>query len=213
MTVPDSSITATLVETEPMSSQCRPGWVHRRAAQRTRPRGRATAPHVGDSGWVSCTFSSESCWRSRWISRMDRLRCSSASKLPCRWRRTRRIPRRQQVGAGKREGFAQRPTTPRSAKPRQSAPPAPPPAAPSRWSFEVARHRVAQPAQDLGRRVALLLRVDHVALGEHRAAPRDPRRALGRADDPADLLHRVLHAQRLLIEERPGARRALPDRS
>ena len=39
-------------------------------------------------------------------------------------------------------------------------------------ALEVARHRVAQPAQNLGRRIALLLRVDHVALGEHRAASR-----------------------------------------
>ena len=44
-------------------------------------------------------------------------------------------------------------------------------------ALEVARHGVAQPAQDLRRRVALLLRVDHVALGEHRAASGDPRRA------------------------------------
>ena len=46
-------------------------------------------------------------------------------------------------------------------------------------ALEIARHRVAQSAQDLGGGIALLLRVDHVALGEHRAAPGDARRATG----------------------------------
>jgi hypothetical protein len=76
-------------------------------------------------------------------------------------------------------------------------------------AFEIARHGVAQAAQDLGRRIALLLRVDHVALGEHRAAPGDARRATGARHHAPHFFHRVLHAQRLLIEERSGAGRAL----
>ena len=142
---------------------------------------------------------------------MDRLRCSSASRMAVPMAPHQAYSSgRQQVGVGKREGFAQRPDDARVLRNRADQsyrrlhrPPL------HDGALEVARHGVAQPAQDLRRRVALLLRVDHVALGEHRAAPGDPRRALGRADDPADLLHRVLHAQRLLIEERPGTRRAL----
>ena len=76
-------------------------------------------------------------------------------------------------------------------------------------ALEIARHRVAQAAQNLGRRVALLLRVDHVALGEHRAAAGDARaRNWPSQTTVAHFLHRVLHAQRLLVEERPGAGRA-----
>ena len=72
-------------------------------------------------------------------------------------------------------------------------------------AFEIARHRVAQTAQNFGRRIALLLGVDHVALGEHRAAAGDARGATGAGDHAAHFLHGVLHAQRLLVEERPGA--------
>ena len=75
--------------------------------------------------------------------------------------------------------------------------------------LEIAGDRVAQSTQNLGRRVAFLLRVDHVALGEDRAASRDARRAAGRAHQAADLLDRVAHAERLLIEERAGAGGAL----
>ncbi len=71
------------------------------------------------------------------------------------------------------------------------------------------RHGIAQAAQDLGWRVAFLLCVDHVAFGEHRTAPRDPCRASRRRDHLADLLHGVLHAKGLLIEERAGAGGAL----
>ena len=56
-------------------------------------------------------------------------------------------------------------------------------------TLEIARHGVAQPAQDLGGRVALLLRVDHVALGENRAAAGDARRATGGAHQAAHLFH------------------------
>ena len=72
-------------------------------------------------------------------------------------------------------------------------------------TFEIARHGVAQPAQDLGGRVALLLGVDHVALGEHRAAAGDARRATGGGHQAADLFHAILHAQGLLVQKRPGA--------
>ena len=68
----------------------------------------------------------------------------------------------------------------------------------------------AQPAQDLGRRVALLLRVDHVGLGEDRAAARRcAPRVAARAHDRAHVLDRVAQPRRLLVEERPGAGRAV----
>ncbi len=74
---------------------------------------------------------------------------------------------------------------------------------------EVARDRLAQPAQDFGRKIPLLLGVDHVALCEDGAAPRDLRRAFGAAGDPSDLLDVVLQASGLLVEERSRARRAV----
>ncbi len=76
-------------------------------------------------------------------------------------------------------------------------------------ALEVARDRVAQPFQDLLRGVPFLLGVDHVALGEHGAAARDPRRARGVGDHLADLLHLKLHPVGLLVDERPRARRAV----
>src|ERR1035441_3251526 len=76
-------------------------------------------------------------------------------------------------------------------------------------TLEIAGDRIAQPAQDLRRRIALLLRVDHVALGEHAAASRNPRRASRAAHQFAHLFHRVLHAQRLLVQKRSRAGRAL----
>ena len=76
-------------------------------------------------------------------------------------------------------------------------------------ALEVLRDRAAQPAENLGRRAALLLRVDHVGLGEDRAAARDARRRALGPHDVAHLLDRVAHPRRLLIEERPGAGRAL----
>ena len=72
-------------------------------------------------------------------------------------------------------------------------------------ALEVADHRVAQTAQHLGRLVALLLGVDHVALGEDAAAPGDAGRLAGVEHDVADVLDVVVQAARLLVHERPGA--------
>ncbi len=69
---------------------------------------------------------------------------------------------------------------------------------------EVPRHRLAEPAQHLGRQVSLLLGVDHVALREDRAAPGDLGRALARARYAPDLLDLVAEAAGLLIEEGAG---------
>ena len=72
-------------------------------------------------------------------------------------------------------------------------------------ALEVARHRLAEAAQHLGRHVALLLRVDHVALGEHAAAAGDPGRLARLEHDVADVLDLVAEPARLLVEERAGA--------
>ena len=129
---------------------------------------------------------SASCWRRRWISRMERLRGSSASRMA--------------VADGAAPGVLgghEQVVRPRARKPRGCARVTPafcdtaPISATGAstgpalhdGALEIARHGVAQAAQDLGGRVALLLRVDHVALGEHRAAAGDARGAAGRADD------------------------------
>ena len=70
---------------------------------------------------------------------------------------------------------------------------------------EVADDRVAQAAQHLGRLVALLLGVDHVALGEHAAAAGDAGRLAGAEHDVADVLDVVEQAAGLLVHERAGA--------
>ncbi len=54
-----------------------------------------------------------------------------------------------------------------------------------------------------------LLGVNHVAFGEDRAAPCDARGAACMGHQVAHLFHRIPHAQRLLVEERSGARGAL----
>ncbi len=71
-------------------------------------------------------------------------------------------------------------------------------------ALEVAHHGVAEPAQDFGRLVPLLLGVDHVRLREHAAAAGDARRFAGIEDDVADVLDVVEEAARLLVHE--GAR-------
>ena len=160
---------------------------------------------------MSWKLSSTSCCRKRCTSRMERLRGSSASRIAVP------IAPHQAYSSGtkscsarQRERLAQRPHHAGILRHRADQrhrrlhrPPL------DHRTLEIARHRIAQPAQNLGRRIALLLRVDHVALGEHAAASRDPRRATRTAHQVAHLFHRVLHAQRLLIQERPGAGRAL----
>ena len=74
---------------------------------------------------------------------------------------------------------------------------------------EVADHGVAQPAQHLGRLIALLLGVDHVALGEHAAASGDAGGLAGAQDDVADILDVVEQAARLLVDEGARARGAV----
>ncbi len=69
---------------------------------------------------------------------------------------------------------------------------------------EVADDGVAQPAQHLRRAVALLLRVDHVALGEHAAAPGDARRLAGVEDDVSHVLDVVQQTAGLLVHEGTG---------
>src|SRR5581483_8985200 len=49
----------------------------------------------------------------------------------------------------------------------------------------ISRYRVTQAPQDLRGSVPLLLRVDHVAFGEHRTTAGDSRAALGRAHEIA----------------------------
>src|SRR5665647_2256845 len=68
-------------------------------------------------------------------------------------------------------------------------------------ALEVAHHGVAEPAQDFGRLVPLLLGVDHVRLREHAAAAGDARRFAGVEDDVADVLDVVEEAARLLVHE------------
>ena len=65
-----------------------------------------------------------------------------------------------------------------------------------------ASHR---PSQHLGRLVALLLGVDHVALGEHAAAAGDAGGLAGGEHDVADVLDVVEQAAGLLVHERAGA--------
>ncbi len=72
-------------------------------------------------------------------------------------------------------------------------------------ALEVADHGVAEAAQHLGRLVALLLGVDHVALGEDAAAPGDAGRLAGAEHDVADVLDLVEQAARLLVHEGAGA--------
>ena len=76
---------------------------------------------------------------------------------------------------------------------------------------EIAGHGFAQPAEHLRRQVSLLLGVDHVALGEDRAAPGDLGRPLASGRDLADVLDRVLQparpADRGTIRFRPRSRR------
>ena len=69
----------------------------------------------------------------------------------------------------------------------------------------VADHRVAQALEHLGRLVALLLGVDHVRLGEHRATPGDGGRLAGALHDVAHVLDVVEQAVGLLVHERAGA--------
>ncbi len=72
-------------------------------------------------------------------------------------------------------------------------------------SLEVADDGVTEPAQYLGRLVALLLGVDHVALREHAAAAGDARRLAGIEHNVADVLDVVQQATRLLVHERARA--------
>ncbi len=72
-------------------------------------------------------------------------------------------------------------------------------------ALEIARHGVAEAAQNFRRRVALLLGVNHIALGEDRAAAGDARGTTGGGDHLTDLFDRILHAKRLLVEEGAGA--------
>ena len=69
----------------------------------------------------------------------------------------------------------------------------------------VAHHRVAQALEHFGRLIALLLGVDHVGLGEDRAAPGDGRGLAGALHDAAHILDVVQQAVGLLVHERPGA--------
>src|SRR3970282_1589039 len=66
---------------------------------------------------------------------------------------------------------------------------------------EVARYRFAQALQNLGNRVAFLLGVDHIRLGEDRAAAGNARRATRAADNFPDLLDVVKQARGLLVEK------------
>ena len=70
---------------------------------------------------------------------------------------------------------------------------------------EVADDGVAQASQDLRRLVSLLLRVDHVRLGEHAAAAGDAGRLAGSQHDVADVLDVVEQTAGLLVHERPRA--------
>ena len=72
-------------------------------------------------------------------------------------------------------------------------------------ALEVAHHGVAEAAQHLGRLVALLLGVDHVALGEDAAAAGDAGRLAGAEHDVAHVLDVVEQAAGLLVHERAGA--------
>ena len=72
-------------------------------------------------------------------------------------------------------------------------------------ALEVAHHRVAEAAQHLRRLVALLLRVDHVALGEDAAAAGDAGGLAGPEDDVAHVLDVVEQPARLLVHEGAGA--------
>ena len=76
--------------------------------------------------------------------------------------------------------------------------------------FVVGGHRVAQAAQHLRRAEALLLGVDHVTLGKNAAATGDLRRPGGALHDRPDVLDGILQSRSLLIEERSGARGAVP---
>jgi len=69
----------------------------------------------------------------------------------------------------------------------------------------VCGHRLAQTPQHFGRLKALLLGVDHVALGEHAAPARDLGGAFGPFDNGAEILDRILEPGRLLIQKGAGA--------
>ena len=72
-------------------------------------------------------------------------------------------------------------------------------------ALEVAHDGVAEAAQHLGRLIALLLRVDHVALGEHAAAAGDAGGLAGVQHDVAHVLDVVQQAAGLLVHEGAGA--------
>ena len=69
----------------------------------------------------------------------------------------------------------------------------------------VPHHRVAEALQHFGGPVALLLGVDHVGLGEDRAAAGDGGGLARTADDVAHVFDVVEQAIGLLVHERPGA--------
>jgi hypothetical protein len=71
-------------------------------------------------------------------------------------------------------------------------------------ALEVAHHGVTEAAQHLGRLVALLLRVDHVRLGEHAAAAGDAGRLAGIEDDVPHVFDLVEQAAGLLVHEGAG---------
>ena len=115
------------------------------------------------------------------------------------------VPGDKKLGLGEAERFAQRSGYPgvlRDRADERHRPVDRPPL--DNAALEVAGHGVAQSAQDLGGRIALLLSVDHVALGKDRTPPGDARGASCRAHHPAHLLDPVLHAHRLLVDK--GAR-------
>ena len=69
----------------------------------------------------------------------------------------------------------------------------------------VADDGVAEALEHLGRLVALLLRVDHVGLGEHAAAAGDAGGLAGAEHDVADVFDLVEQPAGLLVHERAGA--------
>ncbi|MCY2923852.1 MAG: hypothetical protein NT031_00155 [Planctomycetota bacterium] len=81
--------------------------------------------------------------------------------------------------------------------------------APHDRQAEVPRHRRAQAPKNLARAVALLLGVDHVALGEHAAPPGDLGGAGSGQGDCAHLLALIEQPAGLLVDERTRARRAV----
>jgi len=77
-------------------------------------------------------------------------------------------------------------------------------------ALEISGHCFAEPFENFLRGESLLLGMDHVALGENRAASGNLGGPFGAADNLADLLDLKPQAAGLLVEKSAGSGRAVP---